>query len=76
MGAGVLPAADAWNAIGELLENERLEFLSEPPGIDSILPALLRYPVPAGKLVADTYLTLDLGFQQFVGWNWSYLLLG
>ena len=69
----------AWSLIEELLGDERVEFVAEPPAIDMILPALLRYPVPAGKLVSDAYLaafalsssrrlvTLDAGYRQFRG---------
>ena len=58
---------------------ERVEFVPEPPDIDSFLPALLRYRVPTGKLVSDAYLaafamsssrrlvTLDAGYRQFRG---------
>jgi hypothetical protein len=61
------------------LEDERVLLLAEPSGIDSILPAFFRYPVPTGKLVGDAYLaafavassrkmvTADSGFLQFRG---------
>jgi predicted nucleic acid-binding protein len=63
----------------KLLEDERVDFVSEPAGVDSVLPALLNCPIPTGKLVADAYLaafaitasrrlvTLDRGFRQFRG---------
>ena len=53
--------------------------IPEPPRIDSVFPALWKYPVPTGKLVGDAYLaafamsdsrrlvTLDRGFRQFRG---------
>ena len=78
MGGDALPAADAWAVIGQLLEDERVLLLAEPSGIDSILPAFFRYPVPR-KLVGDAYLaafavassrkivTADSGFLQFRG---------
>jgi toxin-antitoxin system PIN domain toxin len=79
MGTDAVPAVDAWNLISQLLEDERVVFVDEPPGIDSILPGLFRYPTPTGKLVGDAYLaafaiaasrkiaTTDRGFQQFRG---------
>ncbi len=77
MGDHAIPAAEAWTLIEALLEDERVDFVPEPPELSSILPALLRYPIPTGKLVADAYLaafaigssrrlvTLDRGFKQF-----------
>ena len=61
------------------MEDERVDFVSEPAGVDSILPTLPHYPIPTGKLVTDAYLaafaiaasrrlvTLDRGFRQFRG---------
>ena len=72
-----LPAAAAWRVVGELLADERLEFLSEPDSLDDLLPKFFRYPVPTANLVADAYLaafavaasrriaTFDRGFRQF-----------
>ena len=77
MGGDALSAPAAWSLIEELLEDERVEFVPEPPDIDIFLPSLLRYPVPTGKLVSDAYLaafamsssrrliTLDAGYRQF-----------
>jgi toxin-antitoxin system PIN domain toxin len=79
MGADAVPASDAWNLIGQVLEDERVVFVDEPSGIDSILLAFFRYPVPTGKLVGDAYLaafaiaasrrivTTDHRFHQFGG---------
>ena len=79
LGDDVVPAAGAWHTICSLMEDERVEFVAEPPAVDSILPELFRYPVPTGKLVGDAYLaafamagsrrivTADRGFQQFRG---------
>ena len=65
--------------IETLLEDERVLFAGEPEGLDRILPTLLKYPVPTGKLVSDAYLaafaiassrrlvTLDGGLKQFKG---------
>jgi len=79
MGDCAISAAAAWDLIETLLEDERVSMVPEPPRIDSVLPALLKYPVPTGKLVGDAYLaafamsdsrrlvTLDRGFRQFRG---------
>lgn len=79
LGETTLSAGDAWKTISHLLADERVTFVAEPSGIDSLLPELFRYPVPTGKLVVDAYLaafaiaasrkmvTADRGFQQFRG---------
>ena len=79
MGAGAISASDAWAAVGELMEDEGVEFLSEPPGIDGPLAELCPYPTATTKLVSDAYLaaialaasrriaTMDGGFRQFRG---------
>lgn len=79
MGEDVLSATDAWSTLAELMEDERVEFVREPVGIDSLLPTFFRYRVPANKLVGDAYLaafavssartfvTMDSGFRQFRG---------
>jgi uncharacterized protein len=79
LGDSAISAAAAWDLIQTLLEDERVSMVPEPPRIDSLLPGLLRYPVPTGKLVSDAYLaafamsdsrrlvTLDRGFRQFRG---------
>ena len=79
MGTTALSAAAAWGVVNELLEDERVEFIIEPQDLDSIMPSLLRYPIPTGKLVGDAYLaafaiassrrlvTLDRAFSQFRG---------
>ena len=67
----------AWGLIEALLEDERMEFATEPPMVDSTLPKLFGHAVPTNKLVGDAYLaafaiagqmrlvTLDRGFEQF-----------
>lgn len=79
MGESAISAAAAWDLIETLLEDERVSMIPEPPRIDSVFPALLKYPVPTGKLAGDAYLaafamsdsrrlvTLDRGFRQFRG---------
>ncbi len=70
-------ASAAWDLIAELMEDERLEFVAEPPLLDAVFPKLLRYPEPTYKLVGDAYLaafsiagqmgltTVDKGLEQF-----------
>lgn len=77
LGHDAVSAAGAWELIATLLDDERVEFIAEPQDLDSILPALLKYPVPTGNLISDAYLaafamassrtlvTLDRGFRQF-----------
>jgi len=79
MGGDAIPAAEAWKVLGQLMEDERVEFLQEPQGINTALPDLFRYPVPTSKLVGDAYLgafaiaanrtmvSTDRGFAQFRG---------
>jgi predicted nucleic acid-binding protein len=79
MGTHVVSASAAWGLIEALLEDERVNFIPEPSGLDSVLPTLLNYEIPPGKLVTDAYLaafaitasrrlvTLDRGFRQFRG---------
>src|ERR1700675_1017882 len=56
MGDHAIRASEHGTLIDALLEDERVDFPPEPPELGSIFPALLRYPIPTGKLVADTYL--------------------
>ena len=86
MGKYAVSALAAWELTGQLLCDERIGFASEPVMIDSAFPALLRYPVPTGKLVGDAYLaafaissartlvTLDGGFREFKGLDLIVLL--
>jgi len=79
MGHAAKSAAAAWEVVLELMEDERVELVHEPPGLDSILPTLLRYRTPTPSLINDAYLaafaiasgrrlaTLDRGFEQFPG---------
>jgi toxin-antitoxin system PIN domain toxin len=78
-GPYALPAAQSWLRMEELIEDERVEFLSEPPGLNAILPTLFRYKQPTPNLVNDAYLaafaitsdrklvTFDRGFLEFPG---------
>jgi toxin-antitoxin system PIN domain toxin len=86
MGVHVVSASSAWILLETLLEDERVDFIAEPSGVDSVLPTLLNYPIPTGKLVTDAYLaafamtasrrlvTLDRGFRQFRGLDVDLLL--
>ncbi|MCX6594899.1 MAG: hypothetical protein NTV70_00855 [Acidobacteria bacterium] len=79
MGEFVIPASAAWTKVMELLDDERFDFSLEPATVDTVLPQLLRYATPTGKLVSDAYLaafsiagnmrlaTFDTGFRQFRG---------
>jgi predicted nucleic acid-binding protein len=79
MGSDALSAAVTWRHIDELLQDERLDFISEPPRLDAVLPTLFVRPVPSVNLVANAYLaafaiaasrrfvTFDQGFRQFRG---------
>jgi len=79
LGVHALSAAAAWDLLATLAADERTAFLAEPSQIDAVLPTLLQYPVPTGKLVTDAYLaafaigasrrlvTLDRGFRRFRG---------
>lgn len=81
----VLTATDGWNLLERLCQDQRVEFLLEPPGIEVIIPSLFRYPVPTPQLVGDAYLaafaiasnrtlvTLDAGFRQYRGLDVSLL---
>ena len=86
MGAHVLAPSAGWKLLETLLEDERVDFVAEPSGVDSALPSLLNHSASAGKLVTDAYLaafaiaasrrlvTLDRGFRQFRGLNVVNLL--
>ena len=79
MGSGAIPASTAWLRVQELLEDERVQFLEEPPGFDLLWPTLFRYRQPTPGLVGDTYLaafamagnhklvTRNQGFREFQG---------
>jgi predicted nucleic acid-binding protein len=79
MGKDAVVLSLAWKGTQKLIEDQRVEFIPEPAGIDDTMLALVKYPVPTGKLVADASLaafgiassrvliTLDRGFRQFKG---------
>ena len=75
----VISASAAWRLIEAVFEHERLEFADEPAVLQDVMPTLLKYPAPTGKLVSDAYLaafaiagrmrmvTFDRGFAQYHG---------
>jgi toxin-antitoxin system PIN domain toxin len=77
MGDYALPASSAWELLGKLMEDERVEFVAEPARLDVEFAQLLGYSMPTGKLVGDAYLaafalagqfrfaTFDAGFREF-----------
>ena len=85
MADGALTAAEAWNRVVELLQDERVKFHAEPQGLDSLLPGMLGRPVSAPNLITDAYLaaftaasnlrlaTFDREFQQFRGLRFTLL---
>ena len=67
---GVLSQAEAWKAYDRWLENDRVEFLDEPTGIESTFRSLANRPHPAPRDWADAYLaafasTADLTLVSF-----------
>ncbi len=52
----VLSQAEAWNTYDQWLEDERVSFLPEPPGLELAFRALSRRHRPAPKDWADSYL--------------------
>jgi predicted nucleic acid-binding protein len=79
VGPEAMPAAQAWFRLEELVEDERVEMLIEPPGLYEVLPSLFRYRQPTPNLINDAYLaafaiaggyglvTHDRGFAEFRG---------
>jgi toxin-antitoxin system PIN domain toxin len=79
MGPNTLSAAEAWRCIQLSRQDERVEFLHEPPDLDMVLPTLFRYSAATPQLINDAYLaafaissdrslvTRDRGFLQFQG---------
>lgn len=75
----VVPALRAFEMLAELREDERLEFVAEPPFLDDSLYRILRYSAAKPKLISDAYLaafavagslslvTFDKGFRDFIG---------
>ena len=57
MGADVMKQTEAWAVYDRWLEDDRVWFLEEPPGIDRRLRALTRLKTASPKAWADAYLT-------------------
>ena len=74
-----VPAAEAWQATLHLLDDQRVDFVSDTDSVGDLMPTLLKYKIPTPKLVTDAYLaalaiaetrtlvTLDRGFLEFEG---------
>lgn len=56
MGADVMNQPDAWSVYDRWLEDDRVSFLEEPPGLDRRFRALTRLKRAAPKTWADAYL--------------------
>src|SRR5262249_50880006 len=56
MGVHAISASAAWNLLEKLIEDERVDFIPESAGVDSILPTLFRYKGLTSKSVTDAYL--------------------
>jgi toxin-antitoxin system PIN domain toxin len=56
MGRDALSAADAWSLTQDLLEDDRLDLVSEPAGIDALLPSLYASAAPTARFITDAYL--------------------
>jgi len=78
MGNSAISGLAAFRLINDLVDlDERTEFVTEHPKVNSVLPELLSYPVPASKAISDAYLaafaiagdrrlvTFDAGFKRF-----------
>ena len=88
MGGKAISASAAWDRTVELMEDERIEFVTEPALIDTLIPKMYHYPVPTQKLVSDGYVaafaiavslrlvTFDKGFEQFSGLDLQLLPTG
>src|SRR5438552_2063173 len=48
MSNDAVSALVGWRLIEDLVQDERIEFLAEPPRIDSVLPSFLDHPVTPG----------------------------
>ncbi len=53
----VMTQEEAWKAYDRWLQDDRVEFLDEPAGLEAHFRSLTRLPHPAPKDWADSYLT-------------------
>ena len=79
MGTEALSVSDGWSVVQKFLEDDRIEFLKEPPSVESFITATLDHPHNPAKLVTDGYLaafamsshrkfvTFDRDFLRFRG---------
>ncbi len=79
MGEETMSAADGWRMLDDVMGDDRVAWVEEGEGIQSILPAMWRYAQPTPQLVNDGYLaamavskgrrlvTFDQGFREFPG---------
>jgi toxin-antitoxin system PIN domain toxin len=56
MGEDALNQADAWRAYDRWLEDDRVEFIEEPPDLEPIFRSMSQLQRPAPKDWADSYL--------------------
>ena len=63
MGDEVMNQRDAWGAYDRWLEDERVELLDDPPGLERRFRSMTRLRHPAPKNWADSYLA------AFAGWR-------
>jgi uncharacterized protein len=64
MGDEVMNQKDAWATYDRWLEDERVEFLDEPPGLERRFRTIARRRHPAPKDWADSYLAAFAGVAQ------------
>jgi uncharacterized protein len=65
MGADVMNQAQAWDVYDRWLQDDRVDFLDEPTGLDTRLRLATRSRRPAPKDWADAYLAAFAGAAQF-----------
>jgi len=56
MGDEVMNQSEAWGAYDRWLEDERVDFMEEPAGLESLFRTMTRLRQPAPKDWADSYL--------------------
>jgi toxin-antitoxin system PIN domain toxin len=64
MGDEVMNQQEAWRAYDEWLQDERVDFVDEPPGFESRFRTITRLRHPAPKDWADSYLAAFAGTSQ------------
>jgi toxin-antitoxin system PIN domain toxin len=56
MGEDAMNQADAWNAYDRWIEDDRVEFIEEPPDLEPVFRRMSQLQRPAPKDWADSYL--------------------